>query len=73
MAQDIDSMIDSYEQLINPNNFIHCFDTLEEFKDWANLGTPEEIDWAIAAFEKTELFVHCSILKNVKENKQNKR
>ena len=70
MAQNIDSMIFAYERLINPNNFIHCFDSIEEFKDWASLGTPEEIDWAIKAFEKTELFIHCQILKQIKESKQ---
>jgi len=58
-----------YIELINPNKMIELFNTDQEFKEWAEMGTPEDIRAALIAFEKEELFNHCIILKEVLNTK----
>jgi len=58
-----------YTELINPNKMIELFNTDQEFKEWAEMGTPEDIRAALIAFEKEELFNHCIILKEVLNTK----
>jgi len=48
---------------------IELFNTDQEFKEWAEMGTPEDIRAALIAFEKEELFNHCIILKEVLNSK----
>lgn len=59
-----------YIELINPNKMIELFNTDQEFKEWAEMGTPEDIRAALIAFEKEELFNHCIILKEVLNTKE---
>lgn len=59
-----------YSELINPNKMIELFNTDQEFKEWAEMGTPEDIRAALIAFEKEELFNHCIILKEVLNTKE---
>ena len=59
-----------YIELINPNKMIELFNTDQEFKEWAEMGTPEDIRAALIAFEKEELFNHCIILKEVLSTKE---
>jgi len=63
------SLEQKYSELINPNKMIELFNTNQEFKEWAEMGTPEDIRAALIAFEKEELFNHCIILKEVLNNK----
>ena len=63
------SLEQKYSELINPNKMIELFNTDQEFKEWAEMGTPEDIRAALIAFEKEELFNHCIILKEVLNNK----
>lgn len=56
-----------YLDLIKPINFIQVFKDDEEFKGWARLGTIEDLGWAIKAFEKDELYKHCNILKQIRD------
>lgn len=59
-----------YSELINPKRLIQMFDTDDEFTEWAEMGTPEDIRAALMAFEKEELFNHCIILKRVLNTKE---
>jgi len=59
-----------YSELINPNKMIELFNTDQEFKEWAEMGTPEDIRATLIAFEKEELFNHCIILKEVLNTKE---
>jgi len=59
-----------YKELIDPNRLIQMFDTDDEFTEWAEIGTPEDIRAALIAFEKEELFNHCIILKRVLNTKE---
>ena len=65
------SLEQKYSELINPNKMIELFNTDQEFKEWAEMGTPEDIRAALIAFEKEELFNHCIILKEVLTPKRN--
>ena len=53
--------------LIRPTNFIHVFKSDDEFKEWARLGSTEDLEWAIKEFEKDELYKYCNILKQIKD------
>ena len=64
------SLEQKYSELINPNKMIELFNTDQEFKEWAEMGTPEDIRAALIAFEKEELVNHCIILKEVLSTKE---
>jgi hypothetical protein len=53
-----------YLELINPINLITNFKTQDEFKDWLDLGSKEDLKHTLKAFEECELYEHCQIIKN---------
>lgn len=59
-------MIDAmYSELVQPSKLIEYFEDAAEFREWAELGTPDDIRAALIAFEKDELYDHCKVLKEV--------
>lgn len=52
-----------YLDLIQPNKLIQHFPTDMEFVEWLNLGTLNELQWCLKAFEEAELFNHCILIK----------
>jgi hypothetical protein len=58
-----------YEELIQPDNFVTQFKTVEEFSNWCKLGTKEDIQAAIKEFEKYELYEHCLVMYNIMKRK----
>ncbi len=52
-----------YLDLIQPSKLIQHFPTDMEFVEWLNLGTTDELQWCLKAFEKAELFSHCQLIK----------
>lgn len=66
----LEELNQKYTDLIRPTNFIHVFDTEDEFKEWARIGSIEDLDWAIKEFEKDELYTHCEILKQIQNEKK---
>ena len=52
-----------YLDLIQPSKLITHFTTDMEFVEWLNLGTTDELQWCLKAFEKAELFSHCQLIK----------
>jgi hypothetical protein len=57
-------------ELVQPQKLIEYFENTQEFKEWAELGTPEDLRAAIIAFEKDGLYEHCVILKEILIKKQ---
>ena len=55
--------------MIIPTNFIQTFKTDNEFIEWANLGSVEDLDCTIKEFEEYELYEYCSILKQIRDDK----
>jgi hypothetical protein len=49
--------------IIQPSNFVTYFSSRKEFEEWANMGTKQDIEKTIEAFEKEELYEHCIILR----------
>ncbi len=66
----LEELNQKYTDLIRPTNFIHVFDTEDEFKEWARIGSVEDLDWAIKEFEKDELYIYCEILKQIQNEKK---
>ncbi len=66
----LEELNQKYTDLIRPTNFIHVFDTEDEFKEWARIGSVEDLDWAIKEFEKDELYSYCKILKEIQNEKK---
>ena len=64
------TLITKYKELIQPANFIKNFDTVKDFEEWVKLGTKEDIDCAIKAFEEDELFECCSIMLKIKNDEK---
>ena len=66
----LEELNQKYTDLIRPTNFIHIFNSDDEFKEWARLGNAEDLDCAIKEFEKYELYKYCNILKQIKNLKK---
>lgn len=52
-----------YLSLIQPEKLIQHFPTDMEFIEWLTLGTADELQWCLKAFEEAELFSHCALIK----------
>lgn len=63
----VEELQQKYVDLIRPINFIKTFKDDDEFREWARLGTVEDLNWAIKNFEKDELYKYCNILKQVRD------
>lgn len=55
-----------YEIIIEPDNFIKNFKNKQEFETWVKSGTPQDIDCAIKEFEKYELYEHCQVMLDIR-------
>ena len=56
---------ESYVNLVRPSSLIEYFKDDVEFKEWAELGSASDLRACLKAFERDELFHHCSIIKEV--------
>ena len=52
-----------YIDLIQPKNLVEYFIDDEDFREWVQMGTSEEMRWALKAFERDELYRYCKIIK----------
>jgi|TARA_B110000091_G_C13584336_1_gene377847 hypothetical protein len=59
----IEGMEEMYLDLIQPSSLIELFENTEDFRDWLQMGTREEMGWALKAFERDELYSYCKIIK----------
>jgi|TARA_B110000908_G_C10141485_1_gene396990 hypothetical protein len=55
----------AYLDLIQPRTLVEYFENDVEFKEWAELGSASDLRACLKAFERDELFHHCSIIKEV--------
>jgi hypothetical protein len=53
-----------YLQIANPVNLVSHFRTRKEFENWLDIGTKKDLECALKAFEKEELYEYCEIIKN---------
>tara|TARA_B110000902_G_C13905966_1_gene436284 strand:- start:103 stop:315 length:213 start_codon:yes stop_codon:yes gene_type:complete len=64
----VEGMEEMYLDLIQPSNLIELFENTDEFRDWLQMGTMEEMGWALKAFERDELYSYCKIIKEEIKN-----
>jgi len=64
----VEGMEEMYLDLIQPSNLIELFENTDEFRDWLQMGTIEEMGWALKAFERDELYSYCKIIKEEIKN-----
>lgn len=57
-------MNDIYLEIIEPNKIITNFETIEDFEEWLELGTKEDLLATLKAFEEAELYEYCQIILN---------
>ena len=55
----------AYLNLIEPTNWIQTFSTENEFIDWLLLGSREDIECSLKAFEEAEEYRWCSVIQRV--------
>ena len=55
---------EAYEKLIEPKNIRSHFKSIEEFESWLETGTVEDLKCTLKAFEDSELYEDCLIIKN---------
>ena len=60
MTKDINLL---YEFLTNPEELIKNFKTDLEFIDWLKLGTKEDLIYTLKAFEESEMYKYCTLIK----------
>ena len=53
-----------YEKLIEPKNIRSHFKSIEEFESWLETGTIDDLKCTLKAFEDSELYEDCLIIKN---------
>lgn len=62
---------EAYYESLKPEEVILWFNDMNEFKQWVETGTPEQIGWALEDFEKAELYEHCAVIMEVLREKNN--
>lgn len=58
----VEQVTDAYESMIDPVSFVSDM-TIDEFCDWLQLGSEEDVKATLRAFEKCDLPAHISIIK----------
>ena len=56
-------MNDLYLEIIEPSTFITNFENENDFKEWLELGTIQDLKCTLKAFEVAELYELCIIIK----------
>lgn len=63
---------ESYRDIIHPHNFVKNFANDQHFKEWARLGTINDLKKTLHAFEHHELYHHCAMIQSVIDEKVDK-
>lgn len=58
---EINELVDYYESIIAPETIVDGMD-YDEFHEWVELGTKDEIECAIVEFKKSNLPHHVKIM-----------
>lgn len=65
MKKTIEELEKEYKELIYPPNFVQLFKDMNEFKQWARLGSGEDLEACITEFKKYELYEWCAIMQQI--------
>ena len=61
----MEDLIGMYEDFIEPTKIINHFKTDEDFVNWCEMGSNDDLKWALIAFEDAEEYRHCAKIKKV--------
>ena len=61
----IQHLLQKYDKMIRPDNFVNNFKNMFEFEEWCYIGTIEDLEATLVEFEKYELYEHCQVIKSV--------
>lgn len=61
----------AYYSLRHPSKFVSYFKSMQEFNQWCEEGTKEDLQYTLKAFEAEELYEHCVIINEVIKSKWN--
>ena len=59
----------AYEEMCDPK-YIRSIQSDEQFKQWCNVGTIEDLECALLVFEKHEMYEDCLIIKRIINEKE---
>lgn len=59
-----------YITIKQPHNFIKYFSTKDEFRQWCEEGTKEDLQCTLKAFEDAEEYEYCKIINEVLKGKE---
>lgn len=65
----MNNLIIAYEHIIEPCNIREQFDTETDFIDWLKLGSIKDLECTLLAFENSEMYEDCILIKNVLNSK----
>ena len=66
----MDEIDEAYYTILEADEFIKEFDTLECFREWCNTGDVVDLEEVRRIFEAYELYEHCAIIKEVLDAKK---
>ena len=73
MAKDpLKDIVNQYNDITDPKNWVKMFPTMESFKKWVMLGTLDDIEATLIEFEEAELYEHCAVILEVFKERQRK-
>lgn len=62
----IEQLESRFEELIVPTNFVTLFRDIEEFREWCNGGSIEDLRYTLDAFKQyEEIYEYCAIIVEV--------
>lgn len=67
----IKNLEDRYLDLIRPDRFIQLFKDENEFREWLELGSIEDLEACKTAFLEFELYEQCKIIQEFIKKKEN--
>ena len=66
----IQQLEQKYKELTAPPNFVNLFKDYNEFREWCNSGSVEDLKHTLCEFEKhEEVYEYCAIILEVIEDK----
>ena len=59
----------AYEEMCNPR-YIRSIQSDEQFEQWCNIGSVQDLECALIVFEKAEMYEDCLIIKRIINEKE---
>jgi len=63
ISMNINKLNQAYEEMIDPR-YMRSIQNDEQFNQWCDLGTVQDLECALVVFENAEMYEDCIIIKN---------